>query len=85
MNEFRSMKYDIDSKISERVNQFSFSKSDSVSEILKLKNDLYGFVDSKLTHLQVIVDKWIDAIHAFAEESDMRIKKLGSYKDEIEM
>jgi hypothetical protein len=45
------MKYDIDSKISDRVNQFTFSKSDSVSEILKLKNDLYGFVDSKLTHL----------------------------------
>jgi len=44
------MKYEIDAKISERVNQYSHSKQDSFSEILKLKNDLYSFVDSKMTH-----------------------------------
>lgn len=85
MNEFRSMKYEIDSKIAEWVNQVSYSKSDSVSEILKLKNDLYGFVDSKLTHIQTVLDKRIDAIHSFANENDIRIKRLSSYKDEIEI
>lgn len=50
MNEFRTMKFEIDSKIADKVSQYTSTKSDQFSEILKLKNDLYTFVDQKMTH-----------------------------------
>ena len=46
LQEFKSTKFELESKLAQRVED----KSDSMAEILKLKNDLYGFVDSKVTH-----------------------------------
>ncbi len=85
LTEVSNMWYEIEAKITEKINHLAQHKSDSVSEILKLKNDLYSFVDSKLTHNQTISERRLDAIHTFANDSDLRIKKLMSYWEDIEM
>ncbi|CAI2372006.1 unnamed protein product [Moneuplotes crassus] len=80
-----NIKYEVDNKIAERLNKFQSGKTDNASEILHLKNDLYGFIDNKLTHHSSIMEKRVDTLNAFCNEHDLRLKKLIGYKDEIEM
>lgn len=82
---FDNIKYEVDNKISERLNKMGSAKVDNASEILQLKNDLYSFIDNKLTHHSTIVEKRVETIHNFCNENDLRLKKLINYKDEIEM
>ena len=80
-----NVKYEVDNKLAEKLNKLQVHKTDSASEILQLKNDLYGFVDNKLTHHSTIMEKRVDTLNAFCNEQDMRLKRLIGYKDEIEM
>lgn len=80
-----NVKYEVDNKVAEKLNKFQTHKTDSASEILQLKNDLYGFVDNKLNHHSSIMEKRVDTINAFCNEHDMRLKRLIGYKDEIEL
>lgn len=50
-----------------------------------MKNDLYSFVDGKLTHNQNLTERRIDSIHAFASEIDIRLKRLLNYRDDLEL
>jgi hypothetical protein len=69
-----NIKYDVDNKIAERLNQFQTNKTDNASEILELKNDLYSFMDNKLTHHSSIMEKRVDTLNAFCTEHDLRLK-----------
>lgn len=67
------------------MNKISSTNTDNASEILQLKNDLYGFIDNKITHHSTIMEKRVDTIHNFCNENDLRLKKLIGYRDEIEL
>lgn len=60
-----NIKYDVDNKIAERLNQFQTNRTDNASEILELKNDLYSFMDNKLKHHSSIMEKRVDTLNAF--------------------
>jgi hypothetical protein len=85
MVQLDNIKYEVDNKIAERLNKYQSHTVDNASEILQLKNDLYGFIDNKLNHHSTIMEKRVDTINDFCNEHDLRLKRLIGYKDEIEM